>query len=103
MSKVGATETTNGPEVAPEGMVILIDVLLQELTITGTSFRVTTLPPCAAPKLTPLITTVLPIVPVVPETLLIAGAGGPKELMETLSMVAVASEGLLLLVMAKPT
>ena len=31
----GATDTTNGPEVAPAGMVMLIDVALQVLIVTG--------------------------------------------------------------------
>ena len=61
----GATDTTNGPDVALEGMVMLIDVLLHEFTITGVPFRFTTLLPCEAPKLAPVMTTVLPIVPVV--------------------------------------
>jgi hypothetical protein len=89
---LGATETTIGPEVAPEGIVMLIDVLLQELTIAGVAFCVTRLLPCDAPKLEPVITTVLPIVPVVADTLVITGAGVAKELTETLSKVAVASE-----------
>ena len=88
---LGATETSNSPEVAPEGIVTLIDVLLHELIIIGVAFRVTTLPACVAPKLEPVITTVLPIAPVVAETLLITGAGAADELTDTLSKVAVAS------------
>jgi len=90
---LGATETSNGPDVAPEGMVMLIDVLLHELIITGVAFRVTTLPPWEAPKLEPVITTALPIAAVVVETLVMTGAGTSDELTETLSNVAEASDG----------
>ena len=88
---LGATETTNTPDVAPAGIVMLIDVSPQELIVTGVAFRVTTLPPCEAPKLEPVISTWLPAAPVVVETLLITGAGAPEELTDTLSKVAVAS------------
>jgi hypothetical protein len=54
---LGATETTNNPDIAAEGMVMLIDVSLQELMVTGVAFRITTLPPCEAPKFEPAITT----------------------------------------------
>jgi hypothetical protein len=50
-------ETTRRPVVAPDGIVIEIDVLLQELTIIGVPARATMLLPCEAPKLEPLITT----------------------------------------------
>jgi len=42
---LGATETTSGPEVAPEGTVKEMEVALQELTGTGTLFKVTRLAP----------------------------------------------------------
>jgi hypothetical protein len=100
---LGATETTNNPDEVPEGIVMLIDVLLQELMIAGIAFRVTTLPPCEAPKLDPVITTVLPIVPVVADTLVMTGAGVPNELTETLSKVAVASDEVLPLFETNPT
>jgi hypothetical protein len=32
---LGATDTSNGPDVAPVGIVITIDVLVHELTVTG--------------------------------------------------------------------
>jgi hypothetical protein len=56
---LGATETTKGPEVAPVGMVMVIDVPLQELMlmVNGAPFSVTMLLPCAAPKPVPEITT----------------------------------------------
>jgi hypothetical protein len=53
----GATETIKGPEVAPAGMVMLIELLLQELMVTGAPFSVTMLLPCAAPNAVPDITT----------------------------------------------
>ena len=54
---LGATETNNGPEVAPAGIVMTRNVLLQELIVIGTLFSVTKLPPCAAPKPVPVIST----------------------------------------------
>jgi len=42
---LGATEIASGPELAPEGMVMVMDVPLQELMVTGAPFRVTTLLP----------------------------------------------------------
>jgi hypothetical protein len=42
---LGATATAKGPEVAPEGIVIVTDVLLQELIVASLPFRVTTLLP----------------------------------------------------------
>jgi hypothetical protein len=41
---VGATETNKGPEVAPMGMVIIMDVLLHELMVTAAPFSNTRLP-----------------------------------------------------------
>ena len=54
---LGATETAKGPEFAPDGIVMLIDVSLQELIVTDTPFSSTTLLPCDAPNQVPLITT----------------------------------------------
>ncbi len=42
---VGATATAKGPEVAPDGIVIVTDVALQELTVASAPFRVTRLLP----------------------------------------------------------
>jgi hypothetical protein len=53
----GATDTTIGPEVAPAGMVMLMEVPLQVLMVTGDPFRSTTLLACVAPKFNPLIVT----------------------------------------------
>ena len=54
---LGATDTTNGPEVAPTGMVVLIDVLFHVLIVTPAPFSITTLFPCEAPNPVPDITT----------------------------------------------
>ena len=42
---LGATDTTKGPEVAPDGTVMVMDVGLQELMVTSTPFSVTMLLP----------------------------------------------------------
>jgi hypothetical protein len=55
-----ATDTSKGPELAPTGMVMLIDVPLQLLMVTAAPFSSTALPPCVAPKPVPEITTWLP-------------------------------------------
>src|SRR5271163_4375687 len=98
----GATETTNGPEVAPAEIVMLMDVAFQVLMATGVPFSNTTLLPCVAPKFDPLIATWLPIDPVVAETLVITGAGAAAEFTETLSNVAVVKAVVSPLVTAKP-
>jgi hypothetical protein len=99
---LGATETSNGPEVAPTGIVTMIEVLVHELTVMGAPFSITKLPPCDAPKPVPVMFTWLPIEPVVAETLVIAGAGVVVELTETLSKVAVASVPLKVLLTIRP-
>jgi len=43
---LGATDTSRGPEVAPVGIVIVIDVALHELMVTATALSVTKLPFC---------------------------------------------------------
>jgi hypothetical protein len=53
----GATETSIAPVVAPAGIVIVIDVLLQLLIVTPTPFSKTALPPCMLPNPVPEITT----------------------------------------------
>jgi hypothetical protein len=53
----GATDTTNGPEVAPPGIVMLIDVALQVLIVTAVPFSNTTLFPWEPPNPVPEITT----------------------------------------------
>ena len=54
---LGATETSKGPEVAPAGMVIVMEVSLQELTVADAPFSRTTLLPCEAANPEPEITT----------------------------------------------
>jgi hypothetical protein len=102
-SMLGATDASSGPEVAPAGMEMLMDVAPQLLIVTGTPFNKTTLFPCVPPKLAPLICTGLPRDPVVADTLVITGAGALAEFTDTLSKVAVASAVVLPLVTAKPT
>src|SRR5215469_9501033 len=41
---LGATETSISPDVAPEGIVTVIELLLQALTVTGVLFKKTSLP-----------------------------------------------------------
>jgi hypothetical protein len=54
---LGATNTAKGPEVAAEGVVMVMDVALQELIVADTPFNITALLPCDAPKPVPEITT----------------------------------------------
>ena len=42
---LGATHTASGPEVAPEGIVMVMEVAFQELMVTGTPLRATRLLP----------------------------------------------------------
>jgi len=53
----GATDTTNGPEVAPTGIVMLMDVALHVLIVTAVPFSRTTLFPWKVPNPVPDITT----------------------------------------------
>jgi hypothetical protein len=79
----GATNTANGPELAPAGIVMVIDVALQALIVTNAPFNKTTLLPCEAPNPEPEITTWLPIDPLVAERLVMIGAGAEGVLIET--------------------
>jgi hypothetical protein len=54
---LGATETTMYPDVAPVGIVIVMEVALQELMVIGTAFNDTMLLSSVAPKPEPDITT----------------------------------------------
>jgi len=101
--RLGATDTTNGPEVAPAGIVTLMEVAFQVLIVTAAAFSNTALFPWEEPKFKPLIVTGLPIDPVVAETLVITGAGAAAEFADTLSNVAVVKAVVLPLVTAKPT
>src|SRR5216110_543346 len=60
---LGATDTTTGPEVAPVGMVTVIDVPLQEVAAIAEPFNITAPVPCEAPKPEPEITAWLPATP----------------------------------------
>jgi len=100
---LGAMEASKDPEVAPAGIVTLIDVPLQVFTVTPAPFSNTALPPCSAPNPLPEITTWLPIDPVVAETAVITGAGAAAELTDTLSNVAVANADVVRLLTASPT
>ena len=100
---LGATDTSKGPVVAPDGMMIVSDVALQLLMVAATPFSSTVLPPCVAPKPDPPITIWLPTDPVVADTLVIAGAGAEAEFTDTLSNVAVPVDEVVRLLTAKPT
>jgi len=95
---LGPTETAKYPVIAPDAIVIVIDVSLHEFTVIGASLSRTTLLACELPKCKPLITTWLPIEPVVAETPVMTGAGADAELTDTLSKRAV----VLFSVTAKP-
>jgi hypothetical protein len=85
---LGATDTTKSPDVAPLGIVIVIDMSLHELIVAAAPWSRTILDPCEAPNPEPEITTWLPADPVVAETAVIAGAKEPVDANETLSNVA---------------
>src|ERR1035441_7982508 len=99
---LGATDTTNGPDVAPAGTVNSIPRLSHRLMVTGVPFRSTTLSPCVAPKLLPVISTWLPTEAVVVDMPVITGAGTATELIDTLSNVAVSRVALVWLLTARP-
>src|SRR5208282_4816872 len=99
---LGATETDSGPEVAPAGIVIVIEVAPQVSIVASIPFSVTMLLPCEAPNPVPEITTWLPTGPAVADRLVITGAGAGAEFTDTLSNVAVASAELFPLVTASP-
>jgi|SRR6185437_14687182 len=86
---VGATATVKYPDTAPVGTVNVIEVSLQELIVTGTSFSTTRLLPWVAPNPEPETVDWLPMNPPSGITLLIEGAGLDAVLMDTLSNVAV--------------
>jgi hypothetical protein len=95
-------DTTNDPDVAAEGIVMVIELALQLLTVTGAPFSVTVLLPCEAPNAEPSISTCVPTGPSVGEMLLMDGEGLAAVLTETLSKVAVASAEVLPLYTASP-
>ena len=86
---LGARDTSRYPEVAPDGIVMMIEVLLQELTVTGTLFKVTKLLPSEEPNAEPVTTTWLPTGPVVAERPVMTGEWIVVLFTETESNVAV--------------
>jgi hypothetical protein len=85
----GPTSTLKSPELAPVGIVMVIDVALHELIVADISLRSTTLLPCEAPNPEPETTTWLPADPVVADRLVITGTEFVGVLIDTLSNVAV--------------
>ena len=67
------TVTTTLPEVAPAGTATVIEVLLQLVGVAEIPLKVTVLVPCIAPKLVPVITTVVPSGPAIGLKLPISG------------------------------
>lgn len=67
---LGATETTNEPDVAPTGIVMVIKLAVQLFTVTDAPFNATVLLPCEDPKAEPDISTCVPTGPSVGEMLL---------------------------------
>ena len=57
---LGATETIIGPDVAPAGTVMVIELSLQLVIVTGAPFSVTALLPCENPNAVPDINTCAP-------------------------------------------
>jgi len=98
--RLGATETSRGPDIAPAGIVATIEVSLQELRSRGLPPSVTELPMAEAPKPVPEIVTWVPTGPVAGDRPVITGE--EVELIETLSKVAVARDVELALVTANP-
>ena len=63
------------PVVAPVGAVTVMLVALQAVGVAVVPLNVTVLVPCVAPKFVPVITTVLPTVPLLGFRFVIVGAG----------------------------
>jgi hypothetical protein len=101
--RLGATETTKSPVVAPLGRVTVIEFAAQELIVTGTAFSVTMLPAPLGPNPDPEITTWLPTGAVVADTPEMYGLGVTVEFTETLSYVALDRAVVLLLLTPNPT
>jgi hypothetical protein len=86
---LGATDTTKYPELAPVGIVIVIEVALHEFTVATVPLNKTVLLPCVDPNPVPVMVTWLPTEPVVADTPEMTGAEAEEELRDTLSNVAV--------------
>src|SRR5947209_6895153 len=100
---LGARVMVSAPEVAPGGMVALIVVLLQEVTVSGAPLSSAPLLPWDAPKLERGRVAARPIDTVVAEIALMLGTRAAVEVMETLSKAAVASPEVEPLFSARPT
>jgi hypothetical protein len=85
---LGASTTVSGPDVAPDGIVALIEVELQELAVNTESLSMTMLLPWEAPKPEPSTDTSYPGTPEVGQTLLMMGGWDVEEVTETPSNVA---------------
>ena len=68
----------------------MTEVALQELIVTGASFKTTALLPCEAPNPEPEITTCAPTGPVVVDRLVITGGVTLLDVIDTLSKYSVA-------------
>lgn len=86
---VGPRSTVRGPDVAPLGMVAVIEFGLQEFTVITLSFKTTRLFPWEAPKPDPNTDMSYPGSPDAGQMLLMAGGEDAAEETETLSIVAV--------------
>ena len=68
------TVTTTSPVVAPAGTATRMPAALHEIGTPAAPWKVTVLPPCAAPKLTPAMFTSAPTAPEPGVTLVMTGA-----------------------------
>lgn len=80
-----AAFTTTFPVVAPEGTDTTMLVVLQLVGVAVVPLNVTSLVPCVAPKLVPVIVTEVPTTPEFTDRLLIAGAGMTMKLTPVLA------------------
>jgi hypothetical protein len=71
-----ATVTTRFPEVAPDGTVTAMLVALQLVAVAAVPLKVTVLAPCSAPKVLPVIVTLVPGGPESGHTLLMPEGAG---------------------------
>jgi hypothetical protein len=70
------TVTTTGPDVAPLGTGINIDVALQDVGVAATPLKVTVPTVGSQPKFVPEIVTIVPGNPEIGNKLLMIGVGG---------------------------
>lgn len=86
---LGPTRTQISAVVAAVGIVMVMEVALHELTVTGASFKTTALLPCEVPNPEPEITTCVPTGPVVVDRLVITGGVTLLDVTDTLSKYSV--------------